>query len=84
MKFQGALLAGMLLAGPAMAQDRPRGGADHGPTNTPGDARHTGDLNENGERLICRNTSTSSTSRMATRRVCRTEAQWRQAQRNDD
>ena len=84
MKFQVALLAGMLIATPAFAQDEPRAGADHGATSAPGDARRTGDTNENGERLICRSISSSSTSRMAARRVCRTAAQWREAQRNDD
>jgi hypothetical protein len=83
MKFQVALLAGMLLAAPAVAQDRTRVGADHGQSSAPGDARHTGDTNENGERLICRSVSSSSTSRMAARRVCRTAAEWRQIQQND-
>jgi hypothetical protein len=81
MKFQVALLAGMLIAAPALAQNEPRAGADHGASAAPGDARHTGDTNENGERLICRSISNSSTSRMAARRVCRTAAQWRDAQR---
>ena len=84
MKFQVALLAGMLIAAPAFAQDAPRVGADHGATSTSGDARRTGDTNENGERLICRSISSSSTSRMSFRRVCRTAAEWRAAQRNDD
>ena len=83
MKFQVALLAGMLIAAPALAQDEPRTGADHGATAAPGDARHTGDTNENGERLICRSVSTSSTSRMAARRICRTAQQWRQVQQSD-
>jgi hypothetical protein len=82
MKFQVALLAGMLIAAPAFAQDAPRAGADHGASTTPSDTRHTGDTNENGERLICRSISTSSTSRMASRRVCRTEAQWREISRS--
>ena len=83
MKFQVALLAGILLAAPAVAQDGPRAGGDHGASGAPGDARHTGDVNENGERLICRSISSSSTSRMAARRVCRTAAQWREAQQRD-
>jgi hypothetical protein len=83
MKVQFALLAGLLIAAPAFAQEAPRAGADHGATAAPGDARHSGDTNENGERLICRSISSSSTSRMAARRVCRTAAQWRDAQRND-
>ena len=87
MKFQVALLTGLLIAAPAFAQgaDRtPSGGLDHGASNTPSDARRTGDTNENGERLICRTVTTSSTSRMAARRVCKTAGQWRDAQRNDD
>ncbi len=83
MKLQLALLAGALIAAPAIAQDSPRAGADRGATSAPGDTRHTGDLNENGERLICRSVSSSSTSRMAARRVCRTAAQWREAQLRD-
>lgn len=83
MRFQVALLAGMLIAAPAFAQDAPRAGADHGASTTPSDTRHTGDTNENGERLICRSISTSSTSRMAARRICRTAEQWRQAQQSD-
>jgi len=84
MKFQFALLASVLAAAPALAQEAPRASADHGATSAPGDTRHTGDTNENGERLICRSISSSSTSRMAARRVCRTAAQWRDAQRGDD
>jgi hypothetical protein len=83
MKFQVALLAGALIAAPAFAQDAPRAGSDHGATSAPGDARHTGDTNANGERLICRSISSSSTSRMAARRVCRTAAEWRQIQQAD-
>lgn len=84
MKFQVALFAGMLIAAPAFAQDGPRTHSDHGASSAPGDTRQTGDVNENGERLICRSVSSSSTSRMAARRVCQTEAQWRRTQRNDD
>jgi hypothetical protein len=87
MKFQVALLTGLLISGSAFAQgaDRtPSGGLDHGASNTPSDTRRTGDANENGERLICRSIMTSSTSRMAARRVCRTAEQWREAQRADD
>lgn len=86
MKFQVALLAGLLIAGPAFAQGGDRGpGAvlDHGASTTPSDTRRTGDTNEQGERLVCRTGMTSSTSRMSARRVCRTEQQWREAQRNN-
>ncbi len=81
MKFQVVLLAGMLIAAPAFAQETPRVNTDHGASATPSDTRRTGEVNENGERLICRSVSSSSTSRMAARRVCRTAAQWREAQR---
>lgn len=80
MKFHVVLLASALFAAPALAQNGPRAATEHG-ASTPSDARHTGDLNENGERLSCRTISTSSTTRMAARRVCRTAAQWREAQR---
>ena len=83
MKFQIALAAALLVAAPAFAQtgDRASVGADHGTSGAQSDARRTGDTNEQGERLICRLSPTSSTSRMSSRRVCRTEAQWRQIQR---
>lgn len=35
-----------------------------------------------GERRICRRVGTESSSRMATRRVCRTAQEWRAAQRD--
>ena len=81
MKFQVALVAGLLTATPAFAQSEPSTvNVDRGATGQ-SDARRTGDTNEQGERLICRMSPTSSTSRMSSRRVCRTEAQWRQLQR---
>lgn len=83
MKFQIALAAALLVAAPAFAQssDRAAVGADHGTNGAQSDTRRTGDTNEQGERLVCRLSPTSSTSRMSSRRVCRTEAQWRQIQR---
>jgi hypothetical protein len=68
------------LSSPAFAQ----GGvsavaADHGGDATPGDTRRA--TNAQGERVICRTMSTSSTSRMAARRVCRTAAEWREISR---
>lgn len=70
------------LSSPAFAQ----GGvsavaADHGADSTPGDTRQSGVADAQGERLICRSVSTSSTSRMAARRVCRTAAEWREISR---
>lgn len=86
MKMYVALISGILLAAPAVAQQEGRvaGGLDHGASSsTPNDTRRTGDTNAQGERVVCRTVSTSSTSRMAARRVCRTEAQWREAQQRD-
>jgi len=82
MKFSVALLAGLLAATPAFAQGEPTSvSADHGVGNAAGDTRHTGDTNGRGEPLICRTQSSSSTSRMAARRVCRTAAEWREISR---
>lgn len=83
MKVVVALLAGLLAATPAFAQSEPTSvTADHGVGNAAGDSRHTGDTNADGERLICRTQSSSSTSRMAARRVCRTAAEWREISRS--
>lgn len=82
MKFQVALLTGLLVAAPVLAQGGPTSvGADRGATQK-SDVRRTGALNENGERLICRMIQTSSSSRMSARRVCRTEAEWLVIQRS--
>lgn len=80
-----AALSLLAVSSPVLAQDPPsRVNIDRGANSTPGDTRRTGDTNENGERLICRSASSSSTSRMAARRVCRTEAEWRAARRAAD
>jgi len=85
MKVFVALLAGLLAATPAFAQGEPTAvTADHGVGNAAGDTRHTGDTNAQGERLICRTQSSSSTSRMASRRVCRTAAEWREISRTSN
>jgi hypothetical protein len=85
MKFSVALLAGLLAASPAFAQNEPASvTADHGAGNAANDARHTGDTNARGEPLICRTQSSSSTSRMASRRVCRTAAEWREISRSSN
>lgn len=68
---------GLGISSAAAAQDRVGLNRDTGASSTPSDTRRTGDLSENGERLICRTLSDSSTSRMASRRVCRTAAEWR-------
>lgn len=83
MKMVVALLSGFLIAAPALAQNEPATvGADRGPDRAPGDTRRTGDTDSQGERLVCRTMSTSSTTRMAARRICRTEAQWREISRS--
>ncbi len=82
MKFQVVLLSGLLIAAPAFAQE-PAVSRNRGIDTTPSDTRRSGDTNENGERLVCRTGSTSSTSRMAPRRICRTAEQWRAASRAD-
>ena len=84
MKAFVAAVALLALASPAAAQQEGnnRGNFDHGSRNQPGDTAHTGDTNEQGERLICRMVSDSSTSRMARRRVCRTAEQWRTISQN--
>jgi hypothetical protein len=72
-------IVSLSVAAPAFAQGSV--GLDRGADRTSSDARRTGDTNEQGERLICRSVNTSSTSRMATRRVCRTAAEWREISR---
>ena len=74
----------LVLASPALARDGVNVNRDSGASSTPSDTRRTGDSNENGERLICRTMPTSSTSRMAARRACHTEAEWRAIQRASD
>lgn len=82
MKFQVALIAGLLAAAPAFAQnEEPSVTMDRGASSAPGDSRRSGETNDQGERLICRVAADSSTSRMSARRVCHTAAEWRQIQR---
>jgi hypothetical protein len=70
------------LSSPAFAQGGVRAaGADHGADVGPGDTRRSGDTDAQGERLICRSMSSSSTTRMAVRRVCRTATEWREISR---
>ena len=83
MKAFFAALSLLALSSPAVAQGGPtRVGSDHGGGNTPSDTARTGDMNADGERMVCRVMSNSSTSRMAARRVCRTEEQWREISRS--
>jgi len=87
MKAFVALISAALLASAALAQstDGPTGsgaalGADNReiPDNTSTSAEPTAD----GARRICRRVAISSNSRMSTRRVCRTAAEWREADRS--
>jgi hypothetical protein len=71
------------LSSPAFAQPTARVGTDRGADNTQSDTRRSGETDATGERLICRSVSSSSTTRMAARRVCRTAEQWRESSRND-
>jgi hypothetical protein len=77
----------VLLACPALAQTG--GGtvsASGGELSTQNDTpESTGDAGQraDGERRICRRVETSSTSRMSTRRVCRTAQEWRETQRTN-
>lgn len=74
----------LALASPAFAQGRVNVNRDMGANATPSDTHRTGDVNEHGERLICRTIRTSSTSRMSSRRACHTEAEWRAIARTSD
>jgi len=81
-----ALISSALVAAPALAQTS--GGAltgsgaalSQGPDTSESGA-DAGTAAANSERLVCRRVETTSGSRLATRRVCRTAEQWRAAQR---
>ncbi|HYI46845.1 MAG TPA: hypothetical protein VEX35_00110 [Allosphingosinicella sp.] len=76
------LAASLLVVTPsAFAQDGPSANRDQGIDATPSDTSHSGESNASGGRLVCRTSTTSSTSRMAPRRVCRTAVEWRESAR---
>jgi hypothetical protein len=86
MKLIVALISSALVAAPALAQTSggvmSGSGAELSETQTPPES--TADASEpapEGERMVCRRVETTSGSRLATRRVCRTAEQWRAAQR---
>lgn len=86
MKALVTLISGVLLASPALAQsmDGPTGSGGALASENQNVAESTGAANErsaDGERRICRRVEVTSSSRMSTRRVCRTAAEWRQSQR---
>jgi len=82
MKALVVFISGLVLAGPAFAQSSMGSvGGLGGELATQNDTpESTGEANQrgaDGERRICRRVETDSSSRMATRRVCRTAAEWR-------
>ena len=80
------LISSFLVAAPAFAQSSMgsvSGSAAELSTESEAPER-TGaasERNADGERRICRRIEADSSSRMATRRVCRTAAEWRESQR---
>jgi len=77
----------VLLASPAFAQNGGSVSASGAELSTQNDTpESTGDAAQrgaDGERRICRRVETSSTSRMSTRRVCRTAQEWRDTRRTN-
>jgi len=84
MKALVAAVSLLVLSSPAFAQGDTNVNHDTGGSAPASDIHRTGDTNANGERLICRTVATSSTSRMASRRTCHTEAEWRAIARASD
>jgi len=87
MKAFVALISGVLLASPALAQSMDGGPSGSGAglaaenQDVPESTGTASEQSADDERRICRRVETTSASRMATRRVCRTAAEWRTAQR---
>jgi hypothetical protein len=80
------LISGLLVAAPAFAQSSAgsvSGSAAELSTqnDTPESSGAADSRDADGERRICRRIESDSSSRMATRRVCRTAAEWRESQR---
>jgi hypothetical protein len=76
----------LLVAAPALAQSSVgsvSGGAAELSTqnDTPESTGESSARNADGERRICRRVETGSTSRMSSRKVCRTAEEWREARR---
>lgn len=89
MKAYVALISAVLLASPALAQSMggPTGsgaGLSTDNQDLPESTGPAGERSADGERRICRRIETATGSRMSYRRVCRTAAQWRDAQRTND
>ena len=88
MKLYAVGFCVLLSASPALAQNggtMSGSGATLSGQNDATDGGSAGgsDRGANGERLVCRRVETDSTSHLATRRVCRTAQQWRDAQRSN-
>ncbi|HVQ08755.1 MAG TPA: hypothetical protein VMS43_10015 [Allosphingosinicella sp.] len=81
MKALAAALSLFALSSPALAQDGPSRTAPGGVDATPATTSQNGDNGVQSERRICRSVADDSTSRMAARRVCRTESEWRESSR---
>ena len=85
MKVFVALASVALFASPAFAQGGSgsvsgSAGELQTQTDTP-ESTGQGGQNADGERRICRRIDTDSSTRRASRRVCRTAQEWREAQR---
>ena len=76
---------GFVVAAPAFAQGSggvvSGSGAGLSSQSDASDSDESDARADDGERRICRRIPTSSGSRMATRRVCRTAQEWRDSQR---
>jgi hypothetical protein len=83
MKSLVVALSLLTLSAPVCAQSGSTEGqtsSDLSGSRQASDTHHTGDVNAQGERLICRMTpqqSSQSSSHMGMRRVCHTQAEWR-------
>lgn len=79
-------ISSLLLAAPAFAQSSTGGvsgsaGELSTQSDTPESTGNSSERSADGERRICRRVETGSTSRMSSRRVCRTAEEWRESQR---
>lgn len=81
-----ALFSSILIAAPALAQTS--GGVMSGSgaelsesRDVPESTSDAGAAESDGERRICRRVETGSSSRLSTRRVCKTAEEWRATQR---
>lgn len=82
MKTLALTLSALIVAAPAFAQGgaTPGGSLSSQARNVPEGSSEPG-VDENGERRICRRIDDTS-SRMASRRVCKTAREWREYERS--